>query len=87
MLKEVVCAIINIEWREIGADFVNSNLTILGAFESGIKTDVAEQFVQKFLEKYENVEGELYLGYPIYIDWWNLLVSESSHWLSNLWYI
>ena len=50
------------------ADFVNSNLTILGAFESGIKTDVAEQFVQKFLEKYENVEGELYLGYPIYID-------------------
>ena len=47
---------------------MNSNLTILGAFESGIKTDVAEQFVQKFLEKYENVEGELYLGYPIYID-------------------
>lgn len=60
--------IINIEWRGIGADFVNSNLKILGAFESGIKTDVAEQFVQKFLKKYENVEGELYLGYPIYID-------------------
>ena len=33
-----------------------------------LKTDVAEQFVQKFLKKYENVEGELYLGYPIYID-------------------
>ena len=47
---------------------MNSNLKILGAFESGIKTDVAEQFVQKFLKKYENVEGELYLGYPIYID-------------------
>lgn len=47
---------------------MNSNLKILGTFESGIKTDVAEQFVQKFLEKYENVEGELYLGYPIYID-------------------
>lgn len=37
---------------------MNSNLKILGTFESGIKTDVAEQFVQKFLEKYENVEGE-----------------------------
>ena len=52
----------------IGVGLVNSNLKILGTFESGIKTDVAEQFVQKFLEKYENVEGELYLGYPIYID-------------------
>ena len=46
---------------------MNSNLTILGAFESGIKTDVAEQFVQKFLEKYENVEGELYLEEYVWI--------------------
>lgn len=48
--------------------FVNSNLKILGTLESGIKFDVAEKFVQEFSEKYCDVEGELYLGYPIYID-------------------
>ena len=48
--------------------FVNSNLKILGTLESGIKFDVAEKFVQEFSEKYRDVEGELYLGYPIYID-------------------
>ena len=37
---------------------MNSNLTILGAFESGIKTDVAEQFVQKFLEKLKSIDQE-----------------------------
>ena len=47
---------------------MNSNLKILGTLESGIKFDVAEKFVQEFSEKYCDVEGELYLGYPIYID-------------------
>ena len=36
--------------------------------EASIKFDIAEQFVQAFTTKYPDVVGELYLGYPIYID-------------------
>lgn len=44
------------------------NLKILGSIEPGIKFDIAEQFVQAFTSEYPDVKGELYLGYPIYID-------------------
>lgn len=44
------------------------NLKILGSLEPGDKYDIAEQFVQTFMVEYPNVIGELYLGYPIYID-------------------
>ena len=47
---------------------MKDNLKILGTLEQGIKFDVAEQFVQAFKYTYSDVEGELYLGYPIYID-------------------
>ena len=47
---------------------MKDNLKILGTLEQGIKFDVAEQFVQAFKNTYCDVEGELYLGYPIYID-------------------
>lgn len=44
------------------------NLKILGTLEDGNKLAVAEKFVQTFIAVYPNVMGELYLGYPIYID-------------------
>ena len=47
---------------------MNENLKILGELEAGSKRDVAELFVQEFQKKYPDVVGELYLGYPIYID-------------------
>ena len=47
---------------------MGENLKILGSIEDGIKFDIAEQFVQAFTTKYPDVVGELYLGYPIYID-------------------
>lgn len=47
---------------------MGENLKILGSIDDGIKFDIAEQFVQAFTTKYPDVVGELYLGYPIYID-------------------
>lgn len=47
---------------------MGNNLKILGSIDSGPKYDIAEQFVQAFTAKYPDVVGELYLGYPIYID-------------------
>lgn len=47
---------------------MTDNLKILGALEDGNKITVAEQFVQSFKDTYPDVIGELYLGYPIYID-------------------
>ena len=44
------------------------NLKILGSLPQGAKYDFAEQFVQSFETKYPDVDGELYLGYPIYIE-------------------
>lgn len=44
------------------------NLKILGTLEDANKIPVAEEFVQSFVSIYPNVIGELYLGYPIYID-------------------
>ena len=47
---------------------MGNNLKILGSIDPGPKYDIAEQFVQAFTAKYPDVVGELYLGYPIYID-------------------
>lgn len=47
---------------------MDEKLKILGNLEDGNKLDIAEEFVQKFQDKYPEVTGELYLGYPIYID-------------------
>lgn len=47
---------------------MNEKLKILGSLEPGIKFDIAEHFVQAFTTEYPSVTGELYLGYPIYID-------------------
>lgn len=47
---------------------METKLTILGSLEDGNKRDVAEYFTAELQEKYPDIEGELYLGYPIYID-------------------
>lgn len=47
---------------------MTQNLKILGTLEDGNKVFVAEKFVQTFVSIYPNIIGELYLGYPIYID-------------------
>ena len=47
---------------------MGENLRILGRLEDTTKHDIAEEFVQALIEKYPNITGELYLGYPIYID-------------------
>ncbi|MEW4411508.1 ATP-binding domain-containing protein [Clostridium sp. AN503] len=47
---------------------MTENLKILGALEDSIKYDIAERFVQTFISLYPDVKGELYLGYPIYVD-------------------
>lgn len=45
-----------------------SNLKILGKIDDTKKNQIAQEFIRVFLEKYPDVSGELYLGYPIYID-------------------
>lgn len=47
---------------------MEEKLKILGTLEQGTKYDIAEQFVHAFTLKYPDVTGELYLGYPIYIE-------------------
>ena len=44
------------------------NLKILGTLEDGRKKDVAEYLIQALNEKFPDLKGELYLGYPIYVD-------------------
>lgn len=48
--------------------FLGKNLKILGSLEDGRKHDVAEYFVQALNDNFPDLTGELYLGYPIYID-------------------
>lgn len=48
--------------------FLGKNLKILGSLEDGRKHDVAEYFVQALNDNFPELTGELYLGYPIYID-------------------
>ena len=47
---------------------MGKNLKILGSLEDGRKHDVAEYFVQALNDNFPELTGELYLGYPIYID-------------------
>lgn len=47
---------------------MGKNLKILGSLEDGRKHDVAEYFVQALNDNFPELMGELYLGYPIYID-------------------
>ncbi len=44
-----------------------TGLSILGKLE-GQKSGVANEFICEFNRQYPNVKGELYLGYPIYVD-------------------
>lgn len=45
-----------------------NNLKVLGKIEDNQKNIIAQEFIRAFSEKYPSVCGELYLGYPIYID-------------------
>lgn len=40
----------------------------IGNIENGEKEKIIEDIIKEFNEKYPNVIGEAYLGYPIYID-------------------
>jgi len=46
----------------------HANLKVLGKIEDAQKNEIAQEFIRAFSEKYSDVCGELYLGYPIYID-------------------
>ena len=47
---------------------LGENLKILGLLEDARKNEVAEYFVQALNDTFPDLTGELYLGYPIYID-------------------
>ena len=47
---------------------MDSKLKILGSLEDVKKYEIAEYVVQALNENFPNLVGELYLGYPIYID-------------------
>lgn len=47
---------------------MKTNLKILGTLEDIKKKEVAEYFVQALDNNFPDLTGELYLGYPIYID-------------------
>ena len=47
---------------------LGANLKILGSLEDARKNEVAEYFVQTLNDTFPDLTGELYLGYPIYID-------------------
>lgn len=44
------------------------NLKILGNLENAEKGQIAREFAEMLVQKYPDIEAELYLGYPIYID-------------------
>ncbi len=46
---------------------MENRLKIIGSLD-GVKRDIAEALVQSFRTEYPAVDGEMYLGYPIYID-------------------
>ena len=46
---------------------MEGKMRILGSL-TGFKRDVADKLAQSFGRKYPSVEGEMYLGYPIYYD-------------------
>ncbi len=47
---------------------MTQNLKVLGTLEDGNKFAIAEELVQTFIAAYPDIVGELYLGYPIYVD-------------------
>ncbi len=47
---------------------MNNKLRILGSLSDSFKRGIAAEFSQRFIERYPSVEGEMYLGYPIYHD-------------------
>ena len=47
---------------------MKNNLKILGSLGDSYKMNIARQFINDFKQKYPQIEGELYLGYPIYVD-------------------
>lgn len=47
---------------------MGEKLKILGLLEDARKNEVAEYFVQALNDTFPDLTGELYLGYPIYID-------------------
>ena len=49
-------------------DGLKTNLKILGSLEDIRKKEVAEYFVQALNDAFPELIGEVYLGYPIYID-------------------
>ena len=46
---------------------MDNKLKILGTLEDS-KIEVAEYLIQKFTDRYPAIQGEMYLGYPIYVD-------------------
>ena len=46
---------------------MNNKLKVLGVLDSS-KQYIADNLIRSFSEKYSSVEGEMYLGYPIYFD-------------------
>lgn len=43
-------------------------LKVLGKLDDMEKNNTAQEFIQAFVKQYPNLIGDLYLGYPIYID-------------------
>ena len=46
---------------------MENRLKILGTL-TGPKYEIAERFIDSFRDTYPSVDGEMYLGYPIYHD-------------------
>lgn len=46
---------------------MDSRIRIMGSLVDH-KKEISETFMKTLLERYPNIEGEVYLGYPIYID-------------------
>ncbi len=64
---EIILLIIIYE-KEKKVAGLGANLKILGSLEDARKNEVAEYFVQALNDTFPDLTGELYLGYPIYID-------------------
>ena len=46
---------------------MDKNLSVIGSLSDNKKT-IAENLIHSFQETYPSVQGEVYLGYPIYIN-------------------
>lgn len=47
---------------------IQDHFKILGKIEDTQKEIIAQEFIREFSKKFPAIQGELYLGYPIYID-------------------